>query len=550
MAKPGRKIMVIGHKNPDTDSISAAIAYAYLKNVTLNTDEYEARRAGKINEETKYVLDRFHVAAPSYISDVGTQVSDIDIRFTQGIDQNMSLKKAWEIMKRDDVVTLPVTDENQYLQGLIITGDIAMSYMDVYDKGIISEACTPYRNIVETLDGQMLVGDESKCFDKGNVLVGAGNPEAMEEFIHEHDMIILGNRYESQICALEKKVSCMIVCANYKVASTIKKLAEEKGCAIISTPYDTYTTARLINQSMPVRHFMRKENLITFEEDSYVEEVLEVMSKERHRDFPILDGVGKYIGMISRRNLLQSKKKQVILVDHNEKSQAVDGIDSSEILEIIDHHRLGSLETMSPVFFRNQPLGSSSTIVYLMFKEKHIEVPQEIAGILCSAIISDTLMYRSPTCTQVDQVCAQELAAIAKVDVEELAINMFKAGSSFDSKTVEEIFYQDFKTFTVSGIEFGVGQISSMSEETLLSVKEQLLSYMPTALKERGLDMVYMMMTNILEESTGLLSYGKDAAEVVEKAYQVKEQDGVYKLEGVISRKKQLIPSFLEAMQE
>ncbi|MCR5665722.1 MAG: putative manganese-dependent inorganic diphosphatase [Eubacterium sp.] len=550
MAKPGRKIMVIGHKNPDTDSISAAIAYAYLKNQLSDTEEYEARRAGKINEETKYVLDRFRVAAPSYISDVGTQVSDIDIRFTKGIKKDMSLKKAWEIMKQDDVVTLPVTDENNNLQGLIITGDIAMSYMDVYDKGIISEACTPYRNIVETLDGKMLVGDENQCFDCGNVLVGAGNPEAMEEFIHEHDMIILGNRYESQICALEKDVSCMIICANYKVASTIQKMADEKGCAIISTPYDTYTTARLINQSMPVQHFMRKENLITFEEDSYVEEVQEVMSKERHRDFPILDGVGQYVGMISRRNLLQSKKKQVILVDHNEKSQAVDGIDSAEILEIIDHHRLGSLETMSPVFFRNQPLGSSSTIVYLMYKEKQVKVPKEIAGILCSAIISDTLMYRSPTCTQVDEVCAQELATIAGIDVEELAINMFKAGSSFDSKSVEEIFYQDFKTFSVAGSDFGVGQISSMSEDTLQSVKEQLLDYMPTALKERGLDMVYLMMTNILEESTNLLCYGKNAQEIVEKAYDVKSVDQAYKLEGVISRKKQLIPSFIEAMQE
>ena len=364
-----------------------------------------------------------------------------------------------------------------------------------------------------------MVGDKTKAFAQGNVLVGAGNPEALEEFIHKGDIIILGNRYESQICAIEKGVGCIIVCANYKVAETILKLAEENDVAVISTPYDTYSVARLMNQSMPVRHFMRKDNLIMFEEDSYIEDIRQVMSKERHRDFPIVDGLGKYVGMISRRYLMDPGKKQIILVDHNEVSQAVDGIDNAKILEIIDHHRLGSLQTMMPVFFRNQPLGSTATIVYLMYKEHNIEVSEQIAGLLLSAIISDTLMFRSPTSTQTDEMCANELSRIANVNIKELAEGMFRAGSSFATKSAEEIFYQDFKTFNVSETDFGVGQISAMNFDDLNNVKDKLYEYMPTALKEKGISMVFFMLTDILNETTCLLSFGDNADETAQKAY-------------------------------
>jgi Inorganic pyrophosphatase/exopolyphosphatase len=550
MLKKVKEVWIVGHKNPDTDSVCAAIAYADLKNQTDQTGKYEARRAGQVNEETKYVLDYFQVPLPAYVGNVGTQVKDIDIRKTAGIDGQISLKAAWEIMKKDNIVTLPVTNEEGELTGLIITGDIAMSYMDVYDRGVVSAAKTPYRNIVETLKGKMLVGNEEDCFVQGNVLVGAGNPETMEEFIHDNDLIILGNRYESQICAMECNVSCMVIVVDYKVPESIQNIARQKGVYIISTPYDTLTVARLINQSMPVSHFMRRENLITFEEKDYINDVKEVMSKERHRDFPILDHRGKYVGMISRRNLLDLKKKKIILVDHNEKSQAVDGIDEAEILEIIDHHRLGSLETLAPVFFRNQPLGSTSTIVYLMYKEAGIEVSKKIAGLLCSAIVSDTLMYRSPTCTQVDKACAEELAAIAGVDVAELAKNMFRAGSDFVSKTAEEIFYQDFKTFSINGIEFGVGQVSSMSSDDLGFVKEKLQPYLKTALIERNVQMVFIMLTNILEESTELIYEGEGASELVQAAYEFEHEKESYELKGIVSRKKQLIPEFISAIQQ
>ena len=543
------KVWVVGHKNPDTDSICAAIAYANLKN-QADGNRYEAKRAGELNEETKYVLDTFGVKSPGLITDVGAQVKDIEIRKTPGVSGKISLKRAWEMMKEQNVVTLPVTDKENNLEGLIITGDIATSYMDVYDNSILSRAKTQYQNIVDTLDGTMLCGNEHAYFMKGKVVVGSANPETMEQFLEDDDLVIMGNRYDAQICALESNASCIVIAGSPQVPKTIVKMAEEKHCVLITTDYDTYTAARLINQSMPIKFFMRREQLVTFETEEYIDEVREIMSKEKHRDFPVLDEDGKYIGMISRRNLLNMKKKQLILVDHNEKTQAVDGIGGADILEIIDHHRIGSLETMSPVFFRNQPLGCTATIIYQMYQEQKVAIDKKVAGLLCSAILSDTLMYRSPTCTPLDKAVAEELAQIADINIEEHAKAMFQAGSDFGSKTPEEIFYQDFKTFSQDGVEFGVGQLSAMTQEELEQVRDKLLPYLRDVLVERKIEMVFVMLTNIIEETTYLICAGEKADDLVEKAYHVHKEGDYHVLKGVVSRKKQLIPMFMSAMQE
>lgn len=551
MSLKTKKIWVVGHKNPDTDSICAAIAYANLKNQKGEEGiKYEAKRAGELNEETKYVLNHFHAKAPGLITDAGAQVKDIEIRKTKGVSGKLSMKKAWEMMKQLRVATLPITNEKNDLEGLITTGDIAKSYMDIYDNRVLARAKTQYSNILETLEGTLLVGNEHAYFQGGKVLVAAANPDMMEEYIEDNDLVISGNRYESQLCALEMNASCMIVCSGAKVTKTIQKLAAERDCVLIGTNYDTYTVARLINQSIPLKYFMKREALVTFELDDYVDEVREIMQKEKHRDFPVLDSQGKYVGMISRRNLLNMKKKQLILVDHNEKSQAVDNIDGAEILEIIDHHRLGSLETMAPVFFRNQPLGCTATIIYQMYREQGVEITPQIAGLLCSAILSDTLMYRSPTCTEMDKRIAEELAVIAGINTEEYAKAMFHAGSDFSSKSAEEIFYQDFKAFCSNGIDFGVGQISAMTKEELGQIREKLLPYLETAVVERKISMVFVMLTNILEENTYMICAGEGARELIFNAYHVHEEDGYYLLKGVVSRKKQLIPMFMSALQE
>ena len=552
--KISRKTIVIGHKNPDTDSICSAICYANLKRCVTG-ENYQPGRAGAVNEETQFVLKHFNVEAPEIIENVKTQVRDIEIRETAGVKKNLSLKKAWNIMQEANVVTIPAVTEEGLLEGLITVGDIAKSYMNVYDSSILSKANTQYANIVETLEGAMIVGDETSYFSEGKVLIAAANPDMMEYYISRGDLVILGNRYESQLCAIEMDAACIIVCEGAAVSMTIKKLAQEHGCTVMTTPYDTFTAARLVNQSMPISYFMKTEALITFEMDDYIDDIKDVMASKRHRDFPILDKNGRYRGMISRRNLLGAKGKRIILVDHNEKSQAVEGMESAEILEIIDHHRLGTVETIAPVFFRNQPVGCTATIVYQMYQENRVEIEPWIAGLLCSAIISDTLLFRSPTCTDVDKRAALHLAEIAGVEVESYAASMFAAGSNLKGKTDVEIFYQDFKKFSVGKVSFGVGQISSLNAGELEELKDRMLPYMAKAREEHGMDMMFFMLTNILTESTELLCEGQGAEQLIAGAFRTYSEEGagvkdhVVSLPGVVSRKKQLIPGIMLAVQ-
>ena len=549
-----RKTMVIGHRNPDTDSICSAICYAGLKH-EITGHEYIPARAGQINRETQFVLNYFGVEEPRLVEDVRTQVRDIEIRKTKGVADTISLKKAWNIMQENNVVTIPSVRPDGTLEGLITVGDITKTYMNIYDSSILSKANTSYSNIIETLEADLLVGSADAYFNQGKVLIAAANPDLMEFYIEPHDLVILGNRYESQLCAIEMGADCIIVCEGAGVSMTIKKIAQERGCTVIATTYDTYTAARLINQSMPISYFMTREHLITFNSDDYIDEIRDVMASKRHRDFPILDKDGRYLGMISRRNLLGARGKQVILVDHNEKNQAVAGIESAEILEIIDHHRLGAIQTMAPVFFRNQPLGCTATIIYQMYQEAGKPIDKKTAGLLCSAIISDTLLFCSPTCTAMDEMAARALASIAEVDIQKYAIEMFSAGSNLKDKSDEEIFYQDFKRFTSGKVMIGVGQITSLNGEELEALKQRMLQYMVTAQERFGLDMVFFMLTNILTESTDLICQGQGAVQLAAKAFHMdieeaaERQEPVLSLPGVVSRKKQLIPELMLAEQ-
>ena len=547
-----RKTLVIGHRNPDTDSICSAICYANLKHRAAG-GEYVPARAGQVNRETQFVLNYFGVEEPRLIEDVRTQVKDIEIRKTKGVADTISLKKAWNIMQENNVVTIPSVREDGTLEGLITVGDITKTYMNIYDSSILSKANTRYSNIIETLEADLLVGDAGAYFNQGKVLIAAANPDLMEFYIEPHDLVILGNRYESQLCAIEMGADCIIVCEGAGVSMTIKKIAQDRGCTVIATTYDTYTAARLINQSMPISYFMTREHLITFNSGDYIDEIRDVMASKRHRDFPILDKDGRYLGMISRRNLLGARGKQVILVDHNEKNQAVAGIESAEIQEIIDHHRLGTVQTMSPVFFRNQPLGCTATIIYQMYQEAGVEIDKTIAGLLCSAIISDTLLFRSPTCTAVDEAAARALAGIAGLDIESYAMRMFSAGSNLKDKTDEEIFYQDFKRFTAGKAMIGVGQITSLNAEELRSLRERMVAFMHGAGERNGLDMVFFMLTNILTETTELVCQGQGALQLAARAFHQdteEDQEPVLTLPGVVSRKKQLIPELMLAEQE
>ena len=544
------RIFVIGHKNPDTDSICSAIAYADIKNRTSQKVKYIPKRAGQINEETEYVLNRFGMLPPGYMSNIGTQVKDMDIRMSPDADKSMSLKNAWDLMMEKSIVSLPIRDREGQLEGLITIGDIAKTYMDTTDSYLLSRARTQYRRIAETIAGTVIEGNEHGYFTKGKVLVGTANPEMLKAYIEEDDLIIMGDREEDHLQAIAQNVSCIIVGMGIEVTEKVIKLAHEKEIAIIMSPYDTFTIARLINQSIPVRYIMKTDNLVTFSTEDFTDDIQNEMIKHRHRAFPVINKKGKCIGTISRRNFLDMHKKKVALVDHNEKDQAVDNIDKAEIVEIIDHHKLGSLETISPISFRNQPVGCTATILYEMYGEQKLEISPNIAGLLCAAIISDTLMFRSPTCTLSDKMAAGALALIAGINIEQFAREMFKAGSNLKDKSPEEIFYQDYKKFIAEDeISFGVGQISSMDSDELTEIKERLIPFMVSECGRHGVSRVFFMLTNIIEESTELLYYGEGSEEMASTAFHMEPTDGLFDLKGVVSRKKQLIPALMEAAQ-
>ncbi len=546
-----RPVWVIGHKNPDTDSICSAIAYAYFKNQT-DEGNYIPKKAGSVSAETAYVLDRFGVEEPETVSDVCTEIKDIDYREAKGISKHLSLRKAWSLMTDNDVSLLSVVDKSNFLKGIIVRGDIAKSYMNVYGSDVLGKTRTQYSNIIETLNGELLSGNSHAYFLNGRVVVPSGSVDVDKLELQEDDLIICGDGSDRIMEMLDTNPSCVVVTNNNIPSEEVQKKAEEIQCVLLTTEYDTFTAARLINQSIPVGQFMTDSSeIISFNLDDTVDEVTEKISKVRYRDFPILDENNHFVGTFSRRNLLDRTKKKLILVDHNETSQAVDGIGQAEILEIIDHHKIGSLETMSPIYFRNMPLGCSSTIIYLMFQERNLRIPKDIAGLMLSAILSDTLMFRSPTCTDKDREAAEELAKICDVDYEELATSMFEAGSDFGSKTPAEIIYQDYKTFYAGDLAFGVSQVSAVSRKMLDDIKAGVIDYLPKVFEEKGVSNVFVLLTDIFKETSEIVCLGDKSMDIMKGAF-YKESDvpECMMLEGVVSRKKQFIPPVMAAIDE
>ena len=550
MPKTAHKVVVIGHRNPDTDSICSAIAYAELKNKTSSL-VCEARRAGRMNQETEFVLKRFGVAPPRMCTDVNPKIRDVDYREMPGIPGSTSLRKAWEIMRDQQIDTLPITSADNELEGIITVKDIATANMDVFDTGVLATSRTTYKNILETLGGTMVVGNENAVCTTGHIKIGTATPEMLENNVEKGDIVILTNRYESQLCAIEKEASLLIICNGAKVGRTIQRIAEETGVAIMTAPCDTYAAGKLMSQCAPISYYMTRDDIMKFTLVTPVADVTRVMAKVRHRYFPILDEDGKYCGMVSRRNIIALRKRRIILVDHNEATQAVEGFDQAEILEIIDHHRIGSLETSGPVYFRNQPVGCTATIITQMYDENGVEIRPQIAGLLLAAILSDTLVFRSPTCTPVDVSAAHRLAKIAGVEIDAFASEMFEAGEKLDGKTPEEVFLQDFKVFMCGDIRFGVAQGSYMTRKNLQAAQALLQPYLEEARNKQNVEDIYMLLTDVPKEESVVISDGRYASEVLSDGFETQPaEDGSFTLPGVVSRKKQFIPALMTAYQE
>ena len=543
-----RKVNVVGHQHPDTDSICAAISYAYLKN-ELGGSVYEARRAGAINRETAFVLKHFGFEEPRLITTLTPQIKDVSFRKAAGIDPETSLSTAWNLMRSENTSTLCVTDDDSSLLGLIAVKDVANANMDILDNTVLSESHTRYKNIVSTLGGEMLVGNINGVVPEGHVIVGT-SPEMMEDTIQEGDVVLCTNRYETQRFAVEAGAGCLIVCHSAKVSGVVRSAAEERGCAIVTTPYDTYAAARLITMSIPVRaKMLGADKVERFSVNTSIDDAQKVMARTQHRFFPVIEEDGTYAGVVSTPDLLNPRKKHVILVDHNERNQSVDGREQAEILEIVDHHRVANIETANPVFFRNVPVGCTCTIIYDIFEENGIAIPANIAGLMMSAILSDTLCFRSPTCTPRDVFVGKKLAEICGEDYEEFADQMFDAGADLTGRTADEVFNSDFKVFSRGNVRFGVGQGSFMTKTSRKAAEALVGPYLADGAKINELPMVFYLFTDVKSQTSDMLYWGAAAEQIAARAFDVTPEDGIAVLKGVVSRKKQVIPALMATLQ-
>ena len=539
-------IYVTGHKNPDSDSICAAYAYAEFKN-KIGETETVACRLGDVNQETQFILDYFDAEAPKFLNTVKLKVEDLQFDNINPVSPDISLKTAWTIMREKNIKTLPVGDENNHLLGVLAVANLTSCYMDIWDNRILSKSNTTLDNIIDTLSAKICYVNEDIKFFPGKIAVTAMQPDTMTEHIEEGDIAIVGDREEAQAALINLNVSLMIVTGGYAPSEKIINLAKEHGVTIIVTQHDSFTASRLIVQSIPVGYVMVKENIVSFTTDDLVDDIKKVMSETRFRSYPVLDENGRVVGTVSRYHLISNHKKKVIQVDHNERGQSVDGLEDAEVLEIIDHHRVADIQTNNPIYFRNEPVGSTSTIVAKCFFESGIRPSRKAAGLLCGAIISDTLLFRSPTCTPQDQYICKKLAEIAGINIEEFAKEMFKAGTSLKGKTVEQIFNTDFKPFTIEGTKVGISQVNTMDIEGFMPLKEEMLNYMDQKAKEAGLEMVMLLLTDILNEGSEILVTGAKP-EIVEKAFKITLKDKGAFLPGVLSRKKQVVPPITNAI--
>ena len=539
-------IYVTGHKNPDSDSICAAYAYSEFKN-KIGETETVACRLGNVNQETQFILDYFDAEAPKFLNTVKLKVEDLQFDNISPISPDISLKTAWTIMRDKNIKTLPVADENDHLLGVLSVANLTSCYMDIWDNRILAKSNTTLDNILDTLSAKVCYTNEDIKQFPGKIAVTAMQPDTMSEHIEAGDIAIVGDREEAQTELINLNVSLMIVTGGYAPSEKVMSLAKEHGVTVIVTQHDSFTASRLIVQSIPVGYVMVKENIVSFTTDDLVDDIKGIMSETRFRSYPVLDQNGRVVGTVSRYHLISNHKKKVIQVDHNERGQSVDGLEDAEVVEIIDHHRVADIQTNNPIYFRNEPVGSTSTIVAKCFFENGIRPSRKAAGLLCGAIISDTLLFRSPTCTPQDKYICKKLSEIAGINIEEFAKEMFKAGTSLKGKTVEQIFNSDFKPFTIEDTKVGIAQVNTMDIEGFMPLKEEMLNYMDQKAKEAGLDMVMLLLTDILNEGSEILVTGAKP-EIVEKAFKVTLKDKGAFLPGVLSRKKQVVPPITNAI--
>ncbi len=540
-----KPIYTIGHRNPDTDSICSAIGYAHLKQAL--GENVVAARAGKVNAETKYALDYFHVEQPLLLSDLYPRVKDIMLDCTIVVKQHDTLRHLGEVMRKNDLRSVPVTDSKGVLVGIVTVSDLAKRYFQELSMQKLSEMRVRFRDIIRATDSEVLVDGDEGAFIEGSVRIAAGSVETIESTIEPKDIVIVGDRHdETLVRCIDQGIACMLVTGDGRVSSAVVEECQKKGVFLLSTPYDTYTVARLINQCVPIRRIMH-ENPSCFKPMDLLSDIKGTMENTNYRNYPVVEN-GRIVGLVSRDNLMVPERDKVILVDHNERGQAVEGIEEAKITEIIDHHRLGGIQTSEPIYTHAEPVGCTATIVANMHWDHDVDIPKSIAGLLLSAILSDTVLFKSPTCTEKDKKTAQRLAEIADVDLKSYGMEMLKAGAGIGDMTPAEIAKTDLKEFQFGDYHVIISQISVMDPKEVLDIEPQLIEAMSSICEKEGFDMSLVMVTDILEEATYLL-YAGSPKTLIGEAFK-KDASGTHiYLPGVMSRKKQIVPPLSEAVK-
>ena len=537
------KIYIFGHKKPDTDSITSAIALANLKKALgMNV---EARVLGNPNNETKYVLDYFNVKCPKYLNDVKIKIKDLD--FLKGYCANKydSMYQGFESMNENIIGTLPIVDEENNFIGLVSLKDIAKYQF----SGDISNLRTSYKNIIETLDSKEILKFDDEI--TGNIVVASYRSATFIENVSldENSILLVGDRYSIIEHAIKSKVKLIIVTGDKEIDEKLIELAKENKVNIISSKENTFVTSRKIGMANYLDTIILSDTIVSIDYNNDVNDFVDLTKKYKYSNYPVLTEDNKYVGLVRLSDVTSTNKKQVILVDHNEATQSVDGLEEAEIVEIVDHHKIGTLGTSVPINFRNMPVGSTNTIVTMLYKENNIEIPKEIAGLMLSGIISDTLLFKSPTTTEIDKQIGKELATIAGVNIEEYGMNMLKAGSSLKGKTKEEILYMDFKNFTINDKKVGIGQITTLNIDEIMEEKEEYIKLINEVATNNDYYIVGLFATDIIKNGSYMF-YNDSADDVLDNCFGVEDIYQGYYLDGVVSRKKQIIPNIMNELEK
>ncbi|WP_130819641.1 putative manganese-dependent inorganic diphosphatase [Anaerococcus vaginimassiliensis] len=542
-------VYITGHKNPDTDSIMSAIAYADLKN-RLGEVRAIPIRLGKLNPESRFVLDYFGVEAPKIKESMQLQVKDLDIDTGNIIDPSIAIRNAWDIFQKGEAHSLSVVDADGKIVGIASLSNITRAYMDVWDDKILGRSKTPIDNIIDVLAAHIINLPDNPRSYNGKMTVFAmneGEENNLEDVIIEGDIVISGNRDDYYEFLIKQKVGLIILTHGAVMNEEMVKLARENNVTVLSTEYNSFMTARLLPMTIPISHVMTTDNLVYFTTEDNLDQVRDAMAKSRFRSYPVVDSSERIVGSVSRYHLISSEKKKLILVDHNERNQSIDDIEEAEIQEIIDHHRVANILTTGPVFFRAEPVGSTATIISEMYLESGIRPSKKIAGILCAAIISDTLLFRSPTTTETDKRILDRMSKIADLNPEEFADKMFRAATSLKGKSATDLVEGDVKTFNIGGEDFRVGQVMTMNPEELIPIMDELKDLMDKKIKAKNESTFVLVLTDIFNQRSELLVVGDHFDSIREEFGEITER-GTINAPGVLSRKKQVIPKLTAAI--